>query len=331
MARRAISIRDFVRDVRMGVSDADLMKKYGFSRKALDTIYENLLKTGKLDPSDLMRDVAESFESTLVVATTCKTCGGLLLADSGECSNCLANRVAELIDAKTKPPTGITLEKQQETENETGTDENAVPGREAWDVAVREEDFSVPETEEYIIPAPEPSNVPSQGPPVCTDSYGREDCRLVQPGLRQFRPAVAAVAVLAALVIPIAVLVHLDVVEIPGFQNSYTELPASREKPRSISPATPHVEKAAPRQIQAEAAESPPGPGKRRDPEPQHTTARTTPGANEVPQPLPGDGRDSVDQDGVSPGERHEGGGSEKPDSSREAESVPSAVVRRPN
>ncbi len=73
-------------------------------RKYLYEIFEKLIKMGRIHDSDLTKDDSKSTEPNLSLASTCERCGSLLLADSGECSHCLAERVAQLIDEKEKSP-----------------------------------------------------------------------------------------------------------------------------------------------------------------------------------------------------------------------------------
>ncbi|MBI5249866.1 MAG: ankyrin repeat domain-containing protein [Desulfomonile tiedjei] len=102
MGRRAIDVGDFVKDVRAGTSCSDLMNKYGLAERVLYEILQELVKMKRLAQSDLPTDFSSPSAPDLELASTCKRCGSLLLADSGECTNCLAERVGQLIDEKQK-------------------------------------------------------------------------------------------------------------------------------------------------------------------------------------------------------------------------------------
>jgi ribosomal protein L40E len=87
MARRKIKIEEFVSDVRGGMSDTALGKKFNLSQNQLEKLYDNLLKAGQLSPSDL-DEAAPSFEPTVELAFTCAKCGALKLIDSEKCPQC---------------------------------------------------------------------------------------------------------------------------------------------------------------------------------------------------------------------------------------------------
>lgn len=228
MGRRAIDVTSFVRDVRAGTSDPDLMRKYGLSRKVLDELFSRLIKAGKLDPSDLMRDVTQAFESTLVVATTCPRCGALLLADSGECSNCLANQVTQLLkDGKkldsdstaSRPPPKEPVPAPREAPQEVARVNNSGQADEFASDTVIDSGIQEPENE---VPIPFQPEVPAD------NGYPHER-RKGQSGSRW--TAIAAV-VLVVLIIPPAVLVYVGVLDLAGYFGAAAPAPAPEVKAR---------------------------------------------------------------------------------------------------
>ncbi|MCL4553260.1 MAG: ankyrin repeat domain-containing protein [Candidatus Marsarchaeota archaeon] len=100
MNRRAIDVKLFVQDVQEGASHASLMEKYDLTREQLDEALDILANAGKLPRSALIPDTSQPSESAHPVASTCQRCGALILADSGDCPQCLQNEVARLIDEK---------------------------------------------------------------------------------------------------------------------------------------------------------------------------------------------------------------------------------------
>jgi len=55
MDKRAIKGRDFVRDMRAGLSNADLMHKYKLSVKGLSNVFNKLLEANAIKPSEIFR------------------------------------------------------------------------------------------------------------------------------------------------------------------------------------------------------------------------------------------------------------------------------------
>lgn len=86
MGQLKINSRAFVDDVRSGLTEPDLMEKYGLSEKQLSTVFEKLLDAGLLHSGDLEHQ--PQFEATVVVASTCVACGALKFVDSGACPQC---------------------------------------------------------------------------------------------------------------------------------------------------------------------------------------------------------------------------------------------------
>jgi hypothetical protein len=53
LPKRRISSRDFVNDIRTGMSDTELMQKYQLSSRGLQSIFAKLLEAKALDPSEI--------------------------------------------------------------------------------------------------------------------------------------------------------------------------------------------------------------------------------------------------------------------------------------
>ncbi len=86
MGQLKLKSRDFIEDVRAGLTEADLMQKHGLTERQLSAVFEKLLDAGKLNSGDLEHQ--PQFEGTMVVASTCVACGALKFVDSGACPQC---------------------------------------------------------------------------------------------------------------------------------------------------------------------------------------------------------------------------------------------------
>jgi uncharacterized protein len=119
--RRAIDVKLFVRDVQEGAGHTSLMEKYDLTREQLDEALEILADAGKLPRSSLIPDASQPSESAHPIASACAQCGALILADSGECPECLQNEVARLIDEKEVIAKASDEEPSRELEQEPKT------------------------------------------------------------------------------------------------------------------------------------------------------------------------------------------------------------------
>lgn len=139
MNRRAIDVKLFVRDVQEGAGHASLMEKYDLTQEQLDEALEILADAGKLPRSCLIPDESPSSEAAHPVASTCARCGALILADSGECPECLENEVARLIDEKEEVARASEEEPGSEPEEKATTLEFEVAeleGRQSEEAAI---------------------------------------------------------------------------------------------------------------------------------------------------------------------------------------------------
>ncbi len=247
MGRRAIDVGDFVRDVRSGLSDSDLMNKYGLAKEVLYEIFEKLIKMGKIHDSDLTKDDSKSSEPNLSLASTCKHCGSLLLADSEECSHCLAERVAQLIDEKEK-----------------SHDLNAVASAKQLD------------TPEHERPKPSAEPPPPvQGEPFLSETIhgsvrGLDETKRATPGVihkrkRITRPALVGGVFLAVLAIAAVIFHH------PEILSPYYSVPHAPAwtPPVKTRPESPKVSVAPAVQERTDPAPLPQVKGKSRDLEAQ--------------------------------------------------------------
>lgn len=100
MAKATVNAKEFVSDIRSGMSDAELMSKHNLTSKQFRAVCQTLLDAGKLQPSDLGEEPPTS-GFTFGVASTCPHCGAMKLVDSGECPECgqATTRVATKSDA----------------------------------------------------------------------------------------------------------------------------------------------------------------------------------------------------------------------------------------
>jgi hypothetical protein len=88
MAKIRINGKKFARDVRSGLTDTDLMGKYGLTSRQLYIIYEKLLTAGRLEPSDIEDHETSAFQATVELTAVCPHCGSLKFVDSDTCSKC---------------------------------------------------------------------------------------------------------------------------------------------------------------------------------------------------------------------------------------------------
>ncbi len=88
MPKKRINTQEFVDDVRSGLTDKQLMRKFRLTQKQLSIVYEMLLDDGRLDPSDLEDDQTPVFEATVELAGSCPFCGALRQPDSDRCPEC---------------------------------------------------------------------------------------------------------------------------------------------------------------------------------------------------------------------------------------------------
>ena len=50
MSKRKINAKQAVRDIRLGLTDADMMEKYELSSRGLQSLFEKLITEGLVDP-----------------------------------------------------------------------------------------------------------------------------------------------------------------------------------------------------------------------------------------------------------------------------------------
>lgn len=135
MAKKQVSIKEFVKDWKMGISEAELMEKHGLSQNQLQKVYKKLVDAGKIDPMEFEDDSPE-FEATVELASACPHCGALKLVDSDICAQCgLHSSVDHPVEIEETP-----------AEDDTPTEDES-PALEANTVALLEAELE-PETDE---------------------------------------------------------------------------------------------------------------------------------------------------------------------------------------
>jgi len=87
VGKAAVNAKEFISDIKAGMSDDELMRKHGLTSRQFRAVCQTLLDAGKLQPSDL-EEPPPMPDFTFGVASTCKHCGAMKLADSGECPQC---------------------------------------------------------------------------------------------------------------------------------------------------------------------------------------------------------------------------------------------------
>jgi hypothetical protein len=197
-----------------------------------------------------MRDVSRGFESTLVVATTCPRCGSLLWADSGECGNCLANKISLSIDDQEALGAESASQPARipEIQRPRGTD--AALATTPADVSLLvDEEFPFDEVVELEPDDTIEVEVPQEQPPEAetlefrpqqlsdqgedTVEVHHEQEQPSEPEERESKPrrwpAKAAIAVFGVTV-SLAILVYTEVLELPGLFETSPPPPAPAAK-----------------------------------------------------------------------------------------------------
>lgn len=249
MGKRAIDIGDFVRDVQAGASDADLMEKYEITREILLEIYQKLVEMGRISASHLTRGASESDDLDVTLASTCPRCGALLLADSGECGNCLAERVAQLIDEKEKYPI-----KTKEHAGSTPDEKRAEPPK--LDSPVVEASEPVPDKGLPLKDADEPLPQPTR--------TKRPKSRALKPQRKRMWPMVLGGVFLTAAIVA-GILWYVEAIELPvsPWRAAPGPPPAEKTVPlRSTeiapkAPVAPERDVPAPKELAAEKRQDP--------------------------------------------------------------------------
>ncbi len=85
--RKKFKAKEVVTDIRAGLDDLALMRKYGISAFTLQKLLNKLVKTGYLESSALDRR-AHMLEKTVDLGFKCPACGILQLTEFDECPAC---------------------------------------------------------------------------------------------------------------------------------------------------------------------------------------------------------------------------------------------------
>ncbi|MBI5569413.1 MAG: ankyrin repeat domain-containing protein [Desulfomonile tiedjei] len=123
MAKRKISVDEFVKDVTSGQGDSELMEKYRLSRKQLDAMFTKLLERGQLRPADLVADqTVPVWAATQELGAICPVCGASKVFDQAPCPKCGYGRegaeTGEPTDQPQRTPEEqATVQEPQEPEN----------------------------------------------------------------------------------------------------------------------------------------------------------------------------------------------------------------------
>ncbi len=99
MAKKTIKAKELLADVRAGLDDASLMKKYGFSAGGILKALNRLLWEGLMSPSELAD--RRSLAKTLYMPVfECRSCGDVQFAKVEKCPIC-GKRMRTLSGEKT--------------------------------------------------------------------------------------------------------------------------------------------------------------------------------------------------------------------------------------
>ena len=96
VAKRTISTKEILADIKAGMDDAALMEKYWLSGKTLQSLFKKLVDTGVLRQNDLEKRTLMS-EKSYAIAWECPACGAPQTKAYDECPRC------GVVTAKFKP------------------------------------------------------------------------------------------------------------------------------------------------------------------------------------------------------------------------------------
>jgi hypothetical protein len=82
-----VSAKEIVKDIRSGMDDAALMKKYQISAQGLRILYKKLLDMGAITEAELSNRTLAS-DKTMAFAWKCPACGKPQVAGMPECPDC---------------------------------------------------------------------------------------------------------------------------------------------------------------------------------------------------------------------------------------------------
>lgn len=85
--RKKFKAKEVITDIRAGLDDLALMRKYGISAFTLQMLLNKLVKTGYLEPEALDRR-SHMLEKTVDLGFKCPACGILQLTEFDECPAC---------------------------------------------------------------------------------------------------------------------------------------------------------------------------------------------------------------------------------------------------
>ncbi len=75
MSKRKINAKQAVRDIRLGLSDSEMMEKYELSSRGLQSLFEKLIEEGLVDPRDVDERVPLHSRTVAVDLYRCPACG----------------------------------------------------------------------------------------------------------------------------------------------------------------------------------------------------------------------------------------------------------------
>jgi hypothetical protein len=87
MAKRAVSANEILADIKAGMNDGALMRRYGLSAPGLQSVFAKLFKAGALTGSELERR-RPSGEQTVEVVFKCPSCGKPQIKEFDLCPEC---------------------------------------------------------------------------------------------------------------------------------------------------------------------------------------------------------------------------------------------------
>ncbi|MGO9567219.1 MAG: hypothetical protein ACLP5H_06750 [Desulfomonilaceae bacterium] len=87
MAKKTIKAKELLADIRAGLDDAGLMKKYGFSARGILKALNRLIWEGLMSPSELAD--RRSLAKTLYMPVfECRSCGDVQFSKVEKCPRC---------------------------------------------------------------------------------------------------------------------------------------------------------------------------------------------------------------------------------------------------
>lgn len=124
MGRRQKDNARIAKDIRVGATDSVIMERYALSKEDLYSLYDDLVKEGRLSMSDLLGDLPPAPEPGLMLVEECPVCGTHNLVDMEVCASCRSTLPKpKKTTPRSKPPvTAAPTPEDEVTASDSGYD-----------------------------------------------------------------------------------------------------------------------------------------------------------------------------------------------------------------